>query len=1004
MKIKNIKKQANSFFLFFTLFVILVTSQNSYAASDYGVGRLRTCSLSDGRINDGLDFNPTFGGKDVEFVLSNPVCISVIAFAYTTTKLAIANMNAVCGVGSSTPRVIPSPILDSIDIARATVRAATTRDLNCARAVVQSTTQLSYTLAILGGIYLTAKQVYDRASICGANWVAPNNVEYMNNRDDYKATVESTIRTYISSNQSSNLAMTNQIYREWYYGGVEVEDNVGSGDDECPDVTQSPVDGNYPPQKYYLKGLETGNFNCRKYDVRPGQKDPRDGTTVIQVDTPRFYEYQNAYNCCKKRAREYVCIDYGGEKKFCKVGTRCSIEGIHFAARSMDNGRLACVESYSLCPYNFALGGGSEICDYYKDGVKDSNGVFRVITLDDIQNGRCAQKSEIRNADCTYNSKAGKCRNYCQYMTHCTKTDLSDYRYISSITSPYFSTACIDFVGDSQNQVSYGTGFIAGSARHFSAPIAQCVKETLENVFYNRAGHTQCYTQTDRNCDHNGNLAYRKGDTVSSISFFAKMQSHLQAFVKMVLTLGIVFYGTQLLFTGKDGVTKKELLPFIVKLGLILYFATGNAWQTMFFDGVYGASSVFSQMVFKIQTSENPNKRDGCQFGNITLETGEVISSGRNYPHGKEYLAIWDSLDCKIARYLGFGPEVSTANIAKLILAGFITGPIGIYFCIALLFFGLILIAVTLKALYIFLSSAISIILMVFISPLVIPLALFPKTNGIFKGWVSQLISFSLQPIILFAYIAIFIAIMDKTLIGSATFYGEGPMKLISCSQYCQDAYGNLVTNSPACDRIGEKIIRPKVDSIACMISNDSFGKWPGLEIIGISLPFLIDFFADHTREKILTITKAALIMYFLHEFMGQIPNITSYLIGGSALPSSKTSAKGMFGSVTGLLKGIQQRANRGMKKWGGKGARGGINAMKDIASGGNKGKATQSKEGVSGSDKGASSGSGDKAGSSAGGGDSGKKEIGGNDGTSSSSDGADKTKNVGGGSGDSEA
>lgn len=942
MKIKNIKKQANIFFLFSTLFALLFTSFNSYAASDYGVGRIRSCSPATGNIDDGLDFNPTSGGKDVEFVMSNPVCISVIAFAYTTTKVAIVAMNRTCGTGAQTPRFTPSPIMDSIDIIRGTTRAISSQSLSCGAAVGFAATQLGLTIAALGGIYLTAKQVYDRSSICGANWVSPNPAQFMNNRPNYKATVQSTVEGYIAARQDSNLTLENQSYREWYYGGLEVEDNVGSGEEECKDVTQPTSDGNYPPQKYYMKGLETGNFNCRKYNILPGQKDPTDGSEII-FGSKRYNDFQQAYNCCKRRAREYVCIDYGGERKFCKAGSQCSIEGIQFRARSLDNGRMVCAESYSLCPYNFAVGGGTEICDYYKDGAVDANGVYRTITLEDINNGLCATKSEIRNADCTYNAKAGKCRNYCQYMAHCTKTDLSDYRYVSSITSPYFSNACLDFIGDSQNQASYGTGFIAGSARHFSAPIAQCMKETLENVFYNRAGHTQCYSQMGGTCNFD-NIAYRKGDILGGLSFFSKMQAYLQAVVKMILTLGIVYFSMKLLFADSGGIPKKELLMFMLKIALILYFATGDAWQTQFFDGVYGASTVFSQMIFKIQTSDNPNKRDGCQFGNITLESGEVISSGRNYPRGKEYLAIWDTLDCKIARYLGFGPEVSTANIAKLILAGYITGPIGIYFSLALLFFGLVLIMVTLKALYIFLSSSISIIMMVFVSPLIIPLSLFPKTDGIFKGWLTQLISFCLQPIILFAYIAIFITVMDKTLIGSATFYGAGPMKAISCKEYCQDAFGNLVTNNPACDAIGQKVVRPKVDSIACMISNDSFGKWPGLELIGITLPFLIDFFASHTREKILTITKAALVMYFLHEFMGQIPKITSYLIGGAGLPASNTTAKGMFNATKGFLNSVQQRGKRGAKKWGGKGAKGGYSAANEIGQGGNRGKAVNEK------------------------------------------------------------
>ncbi len=1001
MKITK-RKTKHQFFVLFFLFAVTTFSflpLSSYAAYDYGVGRVRSCSAL-GDV-EGLDFNPTSGGKDSEFVLANPICISIIAFAYVSTKISIARMNNTCGNPGS-PRVVPSPILDSIDILKATAKSVT-GNAQCGSALMQASLDLSKTLAIIGTIYLIAKDVYSGTQICGANWLAPNITKFMNSAPNYKATVENTINSYIDSAQYFNLSQDNKIYREWYYGGVEIEDNVqdvGGAGQICYDVTQPKVNNAYPRQKYYMKGLETGNFNCKKYYVLPGQKDPSNPT--VEMTATRLVEFRRAYDCCKKRAREYVCIDYnpGGliarEQVFCQVGAKCNIKGIYFKAKSLDNGRLACAETYSLCPYNFSIGGGTDKCDFYKDGIYDSStGNYETITMADITAGTCASKSEIRNGDCSYNEKAGRCKNYCQYMAHCTKTDLSNYKYASDIKSPFFSTACMNFVGDSRNQTSYGTGFIAGSARHFSAPIAQCVKETLENVFYNRAGHTQCYVYDDvpgSNGECANGTDYKKGELVHTESFFAKLQRYMEGVVKMGLTLSIVFYGFKLLATGKEGLEKKDIVMYLLKIGLVMYFATGNAWQGMFFDGVYGASTVFSQMVFKIQTSNDPMKRDGCQFGQITLEDGSPISSGAVYPAGKEYLAIWDTLDCKIARYMGFGPEVSTANIVKLIIAGFFTGAIGIYFAISLLIFGLVLISATMRALHIFLSSSIAILLMVYVSPLIIPLSLFKTGEKLFKGWLSNLVSFCFQPIILFAYLGIFISAIDHTLIGSATFYGDPPNRTISCKQYCQNAQGIKVTDSPGCDRIGESIIRPKVDSVACMLEVNAFGNFPGLELVGIGIPFLLDFFTDHTREKIITIIKAALIMYFLYEFMDQVPDISSYLIGSATLTKKGDvmSAKQMFGAVTGLLKGVQQRANRGIKKHGARGAKGAgkmaREAMDDV---GNKGKKVSESGGNKGSDDAGKSANGaDSAGSGSGsGGNLGGSSGGGGEGAAESSE-----------------
>ena len=200
---------------------------------------------------------------------------------------------------------------------------------------------------------------------------------------------------------------------------------------------------------------------------------------------------------------------------------------------------------------------------------------------------------------------------------------------------------------------------------------------------------------------------------------------------------------------------------------------------------------------------------------------------------------------------------------------------------------------------------------------------------------------------ILFAYVAVLITLMDKTLIGSATFYGEPPFRTISCKEYCQDARGAIVDN-PNCDKIGEKLIMPKVDSIACMIDTNYFGNWPGLELIGITLPFLIEFFTDHVREKILTVAKAVLVMYFLYTFMDEIPEIAEQLLGGARLPSSKANAVDMMKSIGGALKAIQKRANRGAAKIG----KGAGSAARKVLEAGNKGKSVADSKNGEGADE----------------------------------------------------
>ena len=1005
--------------------ITLTTINDSFATMGgrYGSGRLRTCSSSGDPGS--LDFNPLavgsskVDGKDIEFVLSNPVCVTVILTTYASVITAIAAMNGFCATGSPVPRVIPSPIMDAIDLYKGGKAAFTSTDVSCPTAFGVAMTSWTAAFVELAVIYGIALNTYNNTSICGFGWKNPNhekkNFSSGGIEEERSLTIAERIRSYQSDPAAfegdpdkrrllglDGVDVADKVYREWYYGGVEVEDNlpfdlIGNiGDaftsdstsefnsntrslfdnDACRDpLRPKESSGLRPPQRYYLRGTTAGNYNCERY--------------LSNVDGVSSEEMSQAYGCCQARSREYVCIDYGvwssmgntlnsanigseleSEKIFCRAGTLCDIRGITFSTKFIDNDRMICAESYSLCPYNFTLSGGTEVCDYYRDGKQNSAGHWNMISAEEIEAGDCVSKSEIRNADCTYNDNAGKCKNYCQYLTHCAATSSIPFEYKSSIGSPYFANACLDFQGDSQNISSYS------GLRHFSLPIAQCMKETLENLFYNRAGHSMCATISELP-DKNGvcttgysktkdGYEYKLGGQVEHKSFFERIQDALRDFVKIMLTFAVVFFGIGILIGKINLGNKKDSIMFIVKFSLVLYFSIGTAWQSKFFDGVYNASSDFAMMVFKINAGETESKRDGCQFGDITLPDGSLENSGRNYPEGKKYLAIFDTLDCKLARYLGFGPEATAAGIAKLVFAGYFIGPIGIYFSMCLLIIGFFMIALTIRALHIFLSSILGIILMVLISPLLIPTVLFEKTSNLFKGWLKQLISFTLQPMILFAYIAIFVTVVDATMLGSATFTGKAPNKKVSCEKNCYFTDTGLISlqsdgiTSSECTSANEKFIDPMNDSVACLLNMDDFGSWPGLEWLGLSIPILENLLSGNVKQKILTLLKAALVMTLLYGFMDEISGISSQIIGGAKLPSAGADPMAMFAKIAGkpgfsFSKGFdvkggavneaQKRMTRGSQKLLMAGAEKAMNAAQRV---GDKGKSVDASEGSS--------------------------------------------------------
>ena len=394
---------------------------------------------------------------------------------------------------------------------------------------------------------------------------------------------------------------------------------------------------------------------------------------------------------------------------------------------------------------------------------------------------------------------------------------------------------------------------------------------------------------------------------------------------------------------------KKEILVYLVKIGFVIYFVNGSAWKDIFFDGIYNGSSEISRILFKIRSAE----QDGgvCNFGAQYNLQGAKNTTSVNYPAGKEYLMVWDTLDCKIMQYLNYKPGFSSTAIFLLIIAAFFTGGIGITLSFSILIMAFCLIATVIRAMHIFVSSAIAIVIYIFVSPIIIPLILFEKTKSIFDAWLSHLVSFTLSPIVLFAYLAIFITLSEEILFSGAKSFKDGN---VDCSKYCIDINGERKSESECLPGSGSSdIINPLNESVACIINFNDFKTDNGFALFGIALPAVGKLLEPGYAElRIILVLKTALFLYVLAQFMDEIPGITSRLTGESIDVKGVNYLDAMkkFNSV---IRGVQKRGARLTKR----GAKSLLSKTKDGASKSN------SKGGSGGG------GGGDSAGPSSGGG-----------------------------------
>ena len=720
----------------------------------------------------------------------------------------------------------------------------------------------------------------------------------------------------------------NRWYRDFLYGGIEYED------DSCTNITESGdpeidtkvlienfgYNSNY--QRYYMRGANiSSNYACERFIM--GSSEFRDNAS-------------SAYNCCRKRGSSTICIEAKDTyettnyyHRFCDVGEGCNVGNVNYKIYNSKESNYLCAKTYSVCPYNHNIGGGTE--DYeLVDGTTD------------------------------------KKTNFCQFRNHCVKKYISPKMQEMNLgDNPYLSSACRDLRGDAQNFLSYESDIIPIKGRHFSAPIAQCVKETMNNFLNNLDGVTG-QKITDRE------------------SVLSKIQTLLRDAIRVALMLSVVFFGVTILIGAPaKSIDRKTLMIYLMKMTLVFYFATGDGWQEGFSSGVLNISTMLSDLTFRVDetgeawrdnmtqeqldqidlavSSGNTVTRDslrevhldGCQFPRY--KRGKDPNQ-LSYPENLGYLRIFDTLDCKIVRALGYGMDANVPNLVLMLISGFFTGGLAIIFFIGTMMFALFLIALTIKALHIFLMSTISIALLIFVSPITITCAMFGKTKNIFQAWLKQLMGFSLQPMILFAYLGIMITVFDQVIIGKdVTFVGDAESgKVLECNS------------------------RADQTSIYCIFKIADISKAPfNLDQLGIALPIL----GSMDGAKLNTITKAAIIMFIFSKFMDQISTFATSLVGGANLGTGvwNASATGAAMKARGAMRAVQKRVNRASIKVGkgavSKGSRAGSVAA-DIA--GDRGKAV--KEETPDSNKGGDhviSSKDSEGGDSAGGGDAVKDDKG---------------------------
>jgi hypothetical protein len=557
--------------------------------------------------------------------------------------------------------------------------------------------------------------------------------------------------------------------------------------------------------------------------------DPRNSnntSNLTEIASGKCREYSTTEYACAYDMDDMVCVD----GVFCSFAFGVQIE----------------ISGLGIGPIDGRINNGKDRTDSDTQSVADCKDLTGT-DLEKLENPGCRWcQAKDENGAVTGKYVCGYTYDP-EYLAHCAvkKQKLPDVGpAFPRVISPYCT---------GKATLKGGDGFDSFA---FSGRVMRCVEQTIDNIFWGKyqtissaTGEIESEKCLERQVTFSEDVGCQDG-------FFVRIQNTFRQTVMIILALFVTLLGVRVIMGSGN---LMEIVKLIFITAIVMYFALGNAWKDNYYNFLMRGATEIGILFFQAgETSRTVN--DGCQYNfNTRVGPHNII-----YAQDEQHYAVWDMFDCKLAQYFGFGVKGEYPQFIKLLTHSLFS----VFAILIILVFGipitLIFLWIMFKALFIATVSVMVISLLIFISPLVIPLVLFSnsKVKGIFDGWKKQLIGYSLQPLILFAFLSFNFAIMDNFFYGSSTFT-EGVM-------------------DTDCDR----------SSFVCLISypGDSLGT---TSILGIEIPWISTSYVTELTPIIFKLFFVLLVMASIFE---KIKDIMQSLIGISG--PSDSIAKGMGSAI----------------------------------------------------------------------------------------------------------
>jgi hypothetical protein len=228
------------------------------------------------------------------------------------------------------------------------------------------------------------------------------------------------------------------------------------------------------------------------------------------------------------------------------------------------------------------------------------------------------------------------------------------------------------------------------------------------------------------------------------VLFFEEFSLLLNSYILSLIVLAVVLFGGKILI-GTVEKPGPDAFMLLLKIAAVLFFTQGLGGFTEHIFGIMASLAGYAMSYL------SQGVGSGFATGCGTDAVGDI--------------SIWVRVDCIIGNLFMGVPSRSADSdsgvLTILVMAIFWTNVFGVLVAIVMFVSMVMVLLLLLRCVFVFLASYAMLSLLIIISPLIIPLVLFQNTQQFFVKWWKQFLSMLVQPMIVFAFLAFTMALLD---------------------------------------------------------------------------------------------------------------------------------------------------------------------------------------------------------------------------------------------------